>query len=63
VQLQVSRATRRSRVDLDVIRAWWSLRSLLAVRWMVEHGSKTVLARLRDRRAEIPAVRLREPRG
>jgi aminoglycoside phosphotransferase (APT) family kinase protein len=25
-------------VDLDLIRAWWSLRSLLAVRWLVEHG-------------------------
>jgi aminoglycoside phosphotransferase len=25
-------------VDLDVIRAWWSLRSLWAVRWLVEHG-------------------------
>jgi aminoglycoside phosphotransferase (APT) family kinase protein len=25
-------------IDLDVIRAWWSLRSLLAVRWLVEHG-------------------------
>ena len=25
-------------VDLYVIRAWWSLRSLLAVRWLVEHG-------------------------
>ncbi|MFE2723611.1 phosphotransferase family protein [Kitasatospora sp. NPDC059327] len=25
-------------VDLDVIRAWGSLRSLLAVRWLVEHG-------------------------
>jgi aminoglycoside phosphotransferase (APT) family kinase protein len=24
--------------DLDLIRAWWSLRSLLAVRWLVEHG-------------------------
>jgi hypothetical protein len=24
-------------VDLDVIRAWWSLRSLRAVRWLVEH--------------------------
>ena len=24
--------------DLDVIRAWWSLRSLLAVRWLIEHG-------------------------
>jgi aminoglycoside phosphotransferase len=25
-------------VDLDGIRAWWSLRSLLAARWLVEHG-------------------------
>jgi aminoglycoside phosphotransferase (APT) family kinase protein len=25
-------------VDLDVVRAWWSLRSLLAVRWLAEHG-------------------------
>ena len=25
-------------VDLDVIRAWWSLRSLTAVRWLAEHG-------------------------
>ncbi|MET9759115.1 phosphotransferase [Streptomyces sp. NPDC006372] len=25
-------------VDLEVIRAWWSLRSLLAVRWLIEHG-------------------------
>ncbi len=25
-------------VDVDVIRAWWSLRSLGAVRWLVEHG-------------------------
>jgi aminoglycoside phosphotransferase (APT) family kinase protein len=25
-------------VDLEVIRAWWSLRSLQAVRWLVEHG-------------------------
>ncbi|MEU4318256.1 phosphotransferase [Nocardia fluminea] len=25
-------------VDLDVIRAWWSLRSLREVRWLVEHG-------------------------
>jgi aminoglycoside phosphotransferase (APT) family kinase protein len=25
-------------VDLDVIRGWWSLRSLLAIRWLVEHG-------------------------
>ncbi|MEV4515821.1 aminoglycoside phosphotransferase family protein [Dactylosporangium sp. NPDC049525] len=25
-------------VDVDVVHAWWSLRSLLAVRWLVEHG-------------------------
>ncbi|MFD7640531.1 phosphotransferase family protein [Kitasatospora sp. NPDC059795] len=25
-------------VDLDVIRGWWSLRSLLVVRWLAEHG-------------------------
>jgi aminoglycoside phosphotransferase (APT) family kinase protein len=25
-------------VDLDVIRAWWSLRCLVAVRWLIEHG-------------------------
>ena len=24
--------------DLDLIRAWWSLRCLLAVRWLAEHG-------------------------
>ena len=25
-------------IDVDVIRAWWSVRSLRAVRWLVEHG-------------------------
>ena len=25
-------------VDLDVIRAWWSLRSLRGARWLIEHG-------------------------
>ena len=25
-------------VDLEVIRAWWSLRSLQNVRWLIEHG-------------------------
>ncbi|WP_448321149.1 phosphotransferase family protein [Streptomyces sp. CO7] len=25
-------------IDRDVIQAWWSLRSLLAVRWLAEHG-------------------------
>jgi aminoglycoside phosphotransferase len=27
-----------ARVDLDVVRGWWSLRSLTAIRWLVEHG-------------------------
>ena len=27
-----------SDVDFDVIRGWWSMRSLLAIRWLVEHG-------------------------
>ena len=25
-------------VDRDVIRGWWSLRSLTAIRWLIEHG-------------------------
>ena len=25
-------------VDLDVLRAWWSVRSLRAARWLIEHG-------------------------
>ncbi len=25
-------------VDLDLIRAWWSLRCLLSVHWLIEHG-------------------------
>ena len=25
-------------VDLDVIRAWWSWRGLVAARWLIEHG-------------------------
>lgn len=25
-------------VDRDVVRAWWSLRSLIAIRWLAEHG-------------------------
>ncbi|MFJ5926971.1 phosphotransferase [Kitasatospora sp. NPDC092948] len=25
-------------LDLDLVRAWWSLRTLLAVRWLTEHG-------------------------
>jgi aminoglycoside phosphotransferase (APT) family kinase protein len=27
-----------SPVDLDLVRAWWSWRSLSAIRWLVEHG-------------------------
>jgi aminoglycoside phosphotransferase (APT) family kinase protein len=25
-------------VEVDVVRGWWSLRSLTAIRWLVEHG-------------------------
>ncbi len=25
-------------VDLDVVRAWWSMRSLTATRWLLQHG-------------------------
>jgi aminoglycoside phosphotransferase (APT) family kinase protein len=25
-------------VDLDVVRAWWSVKNLRTVRWLVEHG-------------------------
>jgi aminoglycoside phosphotransferase (APT) family kinase protein len=25
-------------VDLEIVRAWWSLRSLKAARWLIEHG-------------------------
>ena len=25
-------------VELDVIRGYWSLRSLMVIRWLVEHG-------------------------
>jgi aminoglycoside phosphotransferase (APT) family kinase protein len=25
-------------VDREVIRAWWSFRSLLAIPWLIEHG-------------------------
>lgn len=27
-----------SEVDLEVVRAWWSWRSLVAARWLIEHG-------------------------
>jgi aminoglycoside phosphotransferase (APT) family kinase protein len=27
-----------SDVDLDVIRAWWSMKNLRTIRWLVEHG-------------------------
>lgn len=25
-------------VDLDIVRGWWSWRSLIAIRWLMEHG-------------------------
>jgi aminoglycoside phosphotransferase (APT) family kinase protein len=28
----------RSGIEIDVIRAYWSLRSLMEIRWLVEHG-------------------------
>ncbi|HEX5556200.1 MAG TPA: hypothetical protein VFX13_01130 [Gaiellales bacterium] len=28
-------------VDLDVIRGWWSVRSLRVARWLIEHGAST----------------------
>jgi len=27
-----------SDIEIDVIRAYWSLRSLMEIRWLVEHG-------------------------
>jgi Phosphotransferase enzyme family len=27
-----------SEVDLEVVRGWWSLRSLRGIRWLIEHG-------------------------
>jgi hypothetical protein len=38
VFLKIDADQARTDVDLDVIRAWWSLRSLLAARWLIEHG-------------------------
>ncbi|MDG4774384.1 hypothetical protein [Solwaraspora sp. WMMD792] len=38
VFLKIDADQTRTDVDLAVIRAWWSLRSLLAIRWRVEHG-------------------------
>ena len=43
-------------VDRDLIRAWWSLRCLLNVRWLVEHGFGPPEEYARGRRAAIPAV-------
>jgi hypothetical protein len=36
--LKVDADQARIDVEVGVIRAWWSLRSLLGVRWLVEHG-------------------------
>jgi aminoglycoside phosphotransferase (APT) family kinase protein len=30
-------------IDLDVIRGWWSRRSLLGIRWLIEHGFEPFL--------------------
>ena len=50
-------------VDLDVILAWWSLRSLLACPLAGRARLRPVLAGLRVRRAESPDVRSHEPGG
>ena len=48
-------------VDLDVIRAWWSLRSLLNVRWLVEHGFDPFAAGCEVDVLRSRDVRLRRP--
>ena len=48
-------------VDLEVIRAWWSLRSLQAARWLIEHGFDPSSPGCEFYVLEIPAVRLYEP--
>ncbi|MEV8376250.1 aminoglycoside phosphotransferase family protein [Kribbella sp. NPDC056861] len=35
---QVAAGYGLDRVDVEVVRAWWSLRSLSASRWLIEHG-------------------------
>ena len=37
-QIEVVVAGYGTDVDRDLIRAWWSLRCLSNVRWLVEHG-------------------------
>jgi aminoglycoside phosphotransferase (APT) family kinase protein len=41
-------------VDLDVIRAWWSWRSLVVIRWLSEHGFGPV-----DAMPEVAVLRAR----
>jgi hypothetical protein len=48
-------------VQPEVIRAWWSLRNLRVAPLADRARLRPVLARLRVRRAEIPAVRLYQP--
>jgi len=48
-------------VDLDMIRAWWSWRSLKAARWLIGAWLRPALARSRVRRAGIHDVRMHEP--
>jgi len=44
--------------DVDVIRAWWSSRSLRALRWPVEHGFRPIA---RGCLSDIPTVSPHEP--
>lgn len=41
-------------LDVDVIRAWWSVRGLLGIRWLVEHGYDPFAAG-----SEVAALRAR----
>ncbi|WP_225729982.1 MULTISPECIES: phosphotransferase family protein [unclassified Nocardia] len=45
-------------VDLDIVRAWWSLRSLRGVRWLVEHGFDPTLPG-----CEVDVLRAQAMRG
>ncbi|MGD0605822.1 MAG: aminoglycoside phosphotransferase family protein [Streptosporangiaceae bacterium] len=51
-------------VDLDVIRAWWSLRSLRNIRWLIEHGFDPSLpgGEIDVLRSGCEAARTRRPR-
>ena len=45
-------------VDLDVIHGWWSLRSLTAIRWLVQQGLHPSSPGCEIDGAQIPGLRL-----